>query len=208
MKIKSVWQFLPQRSRWASMLLFVGVLTLYLLTLSPGALGGDAGELQFVPAILSLPHPTGTPLYILLGKLWSLLPFGPNVAWRMNLLAAVSAALAVVLVYQAIYVRLERLIPALAAALSLAVGLTFWQQAVLADKYAFNALLVSLVLYFTLRWSQNRSPRDLNLLALCYGLSLTHHRTMLLFAPALLGYVWWHERAGLWTDWRRLLRLA
>ncbi len=208
MNIKSVWQFAIARSRWVSALLFAGALTLYLLTLAPGALGGDAGELQFVPAILSLPHPTGTPLYILLGKVWSLLPLGPGVAWRMNLLAAISASLAVVLVYQTVYTRLERPIPALAAALSLAVGLTFWEQALLADKYAFNALLVSLVLYFALRWGQNRSPRDLNLLALCYGLSLTHHRTMLLFAPALLGYVWWHERAGLWTDWRRLLRLA
>ena len=45
-------------------LLFVGVFELYLLTLSPGMLGGDPGELQFVPAILGLPHPTGMPLYL------------------------------------------------------------------------------------------------------------------------------------------------
>ena len=80
------------------MMLFIAVLIVYILTLSPGALGGDPGELQFVPAILSIPHPTGTPLYLILGKIWSLLPLGPNVAWRMNLLAAVSAALAVLVV--------------------------------------------------------------------------------------------------------------
>ncbi len=34
----------------------------YLVTLSSGVLGGDAGELQFVPPILGLPHPTGYPL--------------------------------------------------------------------------------------------------------------------------------------------------
>lgn len=195
-------------SHWAWIVPGLAVLAVYLSTLSPGVLGGDPGELQFVPAILSLPHPTGTPLYVLLGKMWSLLPLGPSVAWRMNLLAAMSAAAAAALVYQSVYLLRERVAPALSAALCVALGLTFWEQAVLADKYAFNALLVSLVLYLTLRWSKSRSPGDLNLLALCYGLSLTHHRTMLLFAPALLAYVWWHERARLWTDWRRLLRLA
>ena len=63
---------------------------------APGVLGGDPGELQFVPYILGLAHPTGTPLYVLVGKLWSLLPVGPTVAWRMNLLAAVAASLALV----------------------------------------------------------------------------------------------------------------
>jgi len=195
-------------------LLLVGVLTVYTLTLSPGTLGGDPGELQFVPYILSMPHPTGMPLYILLGKLWSALPLGPTVAWRMNLLATVSASLAVVVVYHCVYARLEadvprpRPFPALAGALSLAFGVTFWEQAVLADKYAFNALMVALIVYLALRWGQTRSPTTFNLLALTYGLSLAHHRTMALFAPALLGYVWWHERGMLWRDWRRLLRLA
>jgi hypothetical protein len=190
-----------------------GVLAVYVLTLAPGTLGGDPGELQFVPYILSMPHPTGTPLYCLLGKAWSMLPIGPTVAWRMNLLAAVSASLAVVLVYCGVYGRsaiapLHRPVPALAAALSLAFGLTFWEQALLADKYAFNALMVGLVVVLALRWGQTRSPVTLHLLALAYGLSLAHHRTMSLFAPTLLGYVWWFERGALWRDRRRLLRLV
>jgi hypothetical protein len=201
-------------------------MVLYLRTLTPGVVGGDPGELQFVPAILSIPHPSGTPLYILLGKLWSLLPLGPTVAWRMNLLAAVSAILAVGVVYFTVYqantVHLadavhphdeldphaEHPLPALGAATSLAVGLTFWEQALLADKYAFNALMVALVLYLTLRWGKTRAPGTLNLLALVYGLSLAHHRTMALFAPALLGYVWILEKGALWRDGRRLLRLG
>ncbi|MFC2023400.1 DUF2723 domain-containing protein [Chloroflexota bacterium] len=193
---------------WAGLVLWVGVFAVYVLTLAPGALGGDPGELQFVPHILSLPHPTGTPLYVLLGKLWSALPLGSSVAWRMNLLAAVSASLAVLVVFRTVFFQVERVVPALAAALALAFGLTFWEQALMADKYAFNALMVALVLYLALRWGTRKSPRTLNLLALTYGLSLAHHRTMVLFAPALLGYVWWHERGSLWRDGRRLLRLA
>jgi hypothetical protein len=91
--------------------------------------------------------------------------------------------------------------------LTLAFGLVYWEQATMADKYAFNALMVALLLYLALRWGQTRTPATLYLLVFTYGLSLTHHRTMALFAPALLGYVWWHERSALWRDRRRLLRL-
>ena len=208
MKLGAAWRWLVDSSRWAWIALGGGLLTLYLLTLTPGVQGGDAGELQFVPHILSLPHPTGTPLYILLGKIWTLLPLGPGVAWRMTLLAAVSATCAVILAYQIVYATYRHPVPALVAGLSLGIGLTFWEQALLADKYAFNALMVALVLYLALRWGQARSPRVLHLLAAAYGFSLTHHRTMALFAPGLAAYVWWHERGALWRDRRRLLRLA
>ena len=65
-----------------------------------------------------------------------------------------------------------------------------------------------LVLYLTLRWGRTRSPGTLRLLALVYGLSLAHHRTMALFAPALLAYVWVLEKGALWRDGRRLLGLG
>ncbi|MGD8466741.1 MAG: DUF2723 domain-containing protein [Anaerolineae bacterium] len=196
-----------RRFPWVSIALFGGTLAIYVLTLTPGVLGGDVGELQFVPYILSMAHPTGTPLYCLLGWLWTRLPLGPSVAWQMNLLSAVFASLAIVVVYQTVTWLVRRRVPALIAALSLAWGPVFWEQATMADKYAFNALLVALVLYFALRWGESRTPATLNLLAFTYGVSLTHHRTMLLFAPVLLGYVWWQEKGALWRDRRRLLRL-
>ena len=201
-------RLLAVRSRWVQIALLLVVLVVYLLTLLPGVAGGDPGEMQFVPRILSLPHPTGTPLYLLLGKVWSMLPLGPSVAWRMNLLAAVSAALAVVTVYHTVYANSGQIVPSLVAALSLAFGLTFWEQALLADKYAFNALMVALVVALAMSWGRTRSPTTLRLLAVTYGLSLAHHRTMALFAPSLLGYVWWYERGMLWRDRRRLVRLA
>jgi hypothetical protein len=201
-------QLRTRYQNWAGILLLAGVFVAYLLTLNPGVLGGDIGELQFVPHILGLAHPTGTPFYILLGKLWTLLPLGPSVAWRMNLLSAVAASLAIFVVYHLVCWTTRRVVPALSAALFLAFGFVFWEQATMADKYAFNALLVALVLYLALRWGTTRSSATLNLLALTYGLSLTHHRTMILFAPALLGYIWWKEKSALWRDRRRLLRLA
>src|SRR5512143_3325519 len=82
----SVRRFLPP------LLVFVLAAAAYIATLAPGVLGGDAGELQFVPYILSLTHPTGYPLQTLLDRLWvTIVPLG-SVAWRTNLLSAVTAA--------------------------------------------------------------------------------------------------------------------
>lgn len=202
------WRAVARQVPWVHGALFAGVLTVYLFTLAPSVLGGDPGEYQFVPHILSMAHPTGTPLYILLSKLWSLWPLGSSIAWRMNLLSAVSASLAVMVIYQHVHWRTGRIVPALVAALGMAFGSTFWEQATMADKYAFNAFMVALVLHLALRWGQTRSPRTLSLLAFTYGLSLAHHRTMVLFALPLLGYVGWFERSALWRDRRRLLKLA
>src|SRR6266536_584811 len=156
----------------------------YLLTLSRGVLGGDAGELQFVPPILSLTHPTGYPFQVLLHFIWSFVPIG-SVAYRLNLLDAAIAAAAV-----GVVTLLTRIIGAarpgaLFAGLSLAFGELWWSQAVRGDKYTLNGLFLALVLLLFFRWRQQPSQSRLNLLALVYGLSLTHHRGMLLVAPAL-----------------------
>ena len=69
-------------------------LAMYLRTMLPSTGFWDTGEAQTVPYTLSIFHPTGFPLYTLLGWAWShLLPFG-EVAWRMNLLSGVCVALA------------------------------------------------------------------------------------------------------------------
>ena len=72
--------------------LMIAALILYIFTLAPTVLTADGGEFQFVPWLPGIAHPTGYPLYMLLGWAWShLLPMG-NVAWRMNLFSSVVAA--------------------------------------------------------------------------------------------------------------------
>jgi hypothetical protein len=174
---------------------FVG----YSLTLSRGVLGGDAGELQFVPPILGLTHPTGYPLQVLLHYVWSHVPIG-SVAYRLNLLDAGFAAAAVgVVVALARQLGAGRAGSALAG-LSLAFGELWWSQAVRGDKYTLNGLFLALVLLLFARWRANPSLTRLYWLAGAYGLSLTHHRSMLLVAPALgIGLVlsrWRPQSAG------------
>src|SRR5688572_9992913 len=158
--------------------------TVYVLTLSRGVLGGDAGELQFVPPILGLTHPTGYPFQVLLHVAWSQIPVG-TVAYRLNLLDALIAAGAVgAVVGLAREVGASRTASALAG-LALAFGELWWSQAVRGDKYTLNGLFLALVLLLFLRWRAHPTPKCLMLLAFIFGLSLTHHRSMLLAAPAL-----------------------
>ncbi|MBK9054282.1 MAG: DUF2723 domain-containing protein [Chloroflexi bacterium] len=73
-------------------------LILYLLTLGRTVGKADTFEFQVVAPQLGIAHPTGYPLYLLLGKLWTLIPIG-SVAWRLNLGTALYAAAAAGLLY-------------------------------------------------------------------------------------------------------------
>ncbi|HIQ01849.1 MAG TPA: DUF2723 domain-containing protein [Anaerolineales bacterium] len=85
--------------RWAVLLLALVVLGLYLRTMGQAVGEADTFEFQVVAPALGIAHPTGYPLYILLGKLFSLLPFG-SVAWRVNMTSAVFGTGAVVLFHE------------------------------------------------------------------------------------------------------------
>ena len=101
-------------------LLFLAFLALYVRTAAPSVLSGDAAEFQLAAPLLGVPHPTTYPLYVLLGKLATLaLPFG-DLAWRVTIVSAVCAAVAV-----ALFFLLARQITASAPALvgALAFGL-------------------------------------------------------------------------------------
>ena len=79
--------------------LAAAVFGVYLWTLCPTLYWGDCGELATVAVTLGIPHPTGYPLYCLLGKAWTLLlPFG-SLVWRLNVLSALFGALAVACLY-------------------------------------------------------------------------------------------------------------
>jgi len=181
-----------------------GSYLVYVKTTAPTLLMADPAEFQLACNILGVAHPTGYPLYVMVGWLWShLLPLG-DAAYRINLLSALFAAAAVGLTYPLVLKVLHAALPgrpeaqsrsvAVLAALTLAVSRTFWSQALRAEVYALNSLFVVVVLLLLLRWSESRSPRTLELAALIYGLSLTHHRTMIFFLPSSLLFVWLTDR--------------
>ena len=179
-------------------LLFLAFLAIYVRTAAPSVLSGDSAEFQFAAPLLGVPHPTTYPLYVVLGKLATLLiPFG-DLARRVTLVSAICGALAVALFFM-LAQRLTRSAGAAAvAALALGVAPGLWNAATLAEVYALLMLLLAALGYLLVTTDGRCGPVPqepwwrLRVAALVAGLGFTHHGLFVLTGlPLFLGAVAW-----------------
>ncbi|MBI5115679.1 DUF2723 domain-containing protein [Candidatus Poribacteria bacterium] len=184
-------------------------LTIYAFTLAPTITFGDSGELVTAAATLGVAHPPGYPLWLLIAKVFTLLPIS-TAAYRVNLMSAICGAAAVGLltcvISKTIPLVCSRITPTVppesrlyagmtglastAAALSLAFSPTFWQQSVIAEVYALNNLLFCVILLLLALWGE--TPQKSGYLfsaAFLFGAGQANHQTLALMAPAILIYV-------------------
>jgi len=84
----------------ARALSFIIPFTLYVLTLAPSVAFTDSGELAAACATLGIAHPTGYPLFIVLGFLWTKIPLPFTLIFKLNLFAAFCTALASLLFFE------------------------------------------------------------------------------------------------------------
>jgi hypothetical protein len=185
----------------ASLLIFAVNLVVYLLTLSPTLQFIDSGELAVVCKTLSIAHPTGYPLYTLLGRLFSLFPL-KDIIFRVNMMSLVFICAGNLLLFFTLlslnrsFVKKKEgssrteIWPAFLTALIFSFTPTLWSQAVSNEVYALNVLLFDLILFLVLIWRNSwREPggeRTLCLLIFIYGLSFGNHMSTILLSPALL----------------------
>jgi len=87
-----------QIHRWTGIAVFLVTLGIYVKTMAPTVAFWDCGEFIATAYTMSVPHPPGSPLYVLLGRIFSLIPIG-EVALRINFMSALSSALAIWCVY-------------------------------------------------------------------------------------------------------------
>jgi len=180
--------------------LFVAFLALYVRTAAPSVLSGDSAEFQLAAPLLGVPHPTTYPLYVLLGKLATLLiPFG-DLAWRVTLVSAGSAALAV-----ALFFLLARAVvgstPAAVGALALGLAPGLWNAATIAEVYALLAALLAGLAYLIATGAQLGGAAEIEhepigwrmrLAAFVGGLGFTHHGLFVIVGlPLLAAYLLW-----------------
>jgi hypothetical protein len=177
-------------------------LLVYLLTLAPSVTFFDSGE--FITATYSLgsAHSPGYPLFILYAKPFTYLPFG-NIAFRVNIATAVSAAVACYGVYLLVcYLlageslaadeRLDTLAKkgiALAASLSFAFSSRLWLQSNHDKPYPLISFMVAMVFYLLLLWRAHyregeERPGYVYLGAFICGLAFGAHQTILLILPS------------------------
>jgi len=185
----------------ASRLVIVGlaVFRLDALLLSPYLGWQDSGEFLAATACLGVSHPSGQPLYHLLGKLFLALPF-ESPAWRMGLLSAASASLSGVLL-----LMLSRRVVGLPLAwlLSLCVAWSWtwpwWNQALTVETYALGVLLGLGVLgAITLE-----EPRRTMMAGWALGLACVYRPTFIFALPILLGHL-----VPAWSRGTRLIKSA
>ena len=171
--------------------LFIVSLFIYTATLLPDVLPADSGEFQLVAATAGVAHPPGYPLYTMLGWLFAHLPLGPNPAWRVNFLSAVTAAATVALVFHIARRLTGSAWGGLAAALALGSATTFWATATTASIRPLTAFFTALCLHALVAHHASRfTPnRYLVLFALALSLGLTHHASLIFPASIFVVYL-------------------
>jgi hypothetical protein len=174
----------------------IALIPVYFLTMPTTVGRADTFEFQVVAPQLGIAHPTGYPLYLLLGKLFTLIPVG-SVAWRLNVGTAVFALSAATLLYLTGRKLLGQPLPALLGAVALGLTPTFWSQAIEAEVYSLHALVITAALLLMHAIISHKAAKIDNcqlsiincqfVLFFLIGLGLTNHlTTVFLLPPAVL----------------------
>lgn len=140
--------FLPRIG--ATAVLFFPLFFIYLLALSPSIYVGDSSLFAAASFSMGSAHPPGYPLYIIIGKLLTLIPFG-NVAFKVNLASAIFGALTCLMVFRTSMVLTENRYASWASALICGISPIFFLESVKAEVYTLNSFLAMVVFYLGLR---------------------------------------------------------
>ena len=172
-----------------SLVVFIVSFGVYLATLGPTIHAGDSGDFITAAYTLGIPHAPGYPTYTILGRIFTLIPYG-SIAFRINLMNALLTSLAVVVVYNTVFLLTKSSLSGIGASLMLTFSQMPWAQVALGKAYSLNALLFSILVYLAVRWRKTKEKRLLYCLAFTYGLSLTNHYSVAFILPAFIYLVW------------------
>ena len=190
---------LRRTQRLLSWVVFFVALTVYGLTVEPTGSFWDAGEYISTSAKLQVGHPPGAPLFQLIGAFFSTFAFADpaKIALMVNWVSVVSSAFTIFFTFKIIvnlgekWVRSgldnthteEALDPAntlailgasLVGALTLCFSDSFWFNAVETEVYAMASLVMSLLLWLGIEWTDRltdpQGERYLVLISFVVGL--------------------------------------
>ena len=166
------------------------LLLVYLLTLAPDVTFWDAGEFIAAAWTLGIPHPPGTPLYIMLASVWAKLFFFLPFATAMNLLSAVATAAAAGISGALVTRWSDSWATRFAATILVGAMSTAWLSATEAEVYAAALLLAALMLWSGDRAGRAATERDarrwLLLTVYLMAVAVPLHLSALVAAPVAL----------------------
>ncbi len=208
-------------TNWLWLLLLL-IFPLYWATLGRDVGSADTFEFQVSAPTLGIAHPTGYPLYLLLGKIWTMLPFVSSIAMRLNIGTMIYALLTVGLMWGLQTHLFDQPVLNLVSISLFGLLPTYWSQTVSAEIYTLHSLIVVSILllcHAILRLDQLGKPgtRDYKSLSplgnklylglfFLLGLGLTNHLTTLLLFPAIFVTLLLTKARKPWQyGWRFLL---
>ena len=210
-------------NRVVALVVFMVSVFVYLKTLSVTVVFWDVGEFCAASWLLEVPHPPGSPLFILIARIVSEVPFFHDIAARMHAISAVGSALGVAFLYLVsvkvitwfrgpVRTTVDRIIVYGASAIgawSLAFTSTYWDNSIEAEVYGMSMLLVSMIIWLAVRWweraDEPRNEKYILLIAYLVGLSTGVHllSLLVLFSVMMVIYFRYHE-----YTWRNLGRFS
>ncbi len=198
-----------------------------MITLAPTVTLWDAGEFITASKVLGVPHPPGTPLFVLVGHVWADIVRIGQYAWRLNLMSACFSAAGagcLFLVAQRFLADEDRILRvggAAAAAILSAFAFTEWQNSNETEVYTFATFSIAAICWLCLRWRDvrgtARAPHILLLIVYIAALSIGNHLLALLVGPAVSLFIAYtlhtrpaadpDERKVEWAEWGTLTAL-
>lgn len=194
----------------------------YVATVEPTASFWDCGEFIAVSYKLMTPHPPGAPLFLLVGRIFSLFSGegaamaadSQTAAYWVNLVSALSSAFTILFLFWSITLIGRKLLgvqkelpsvgqtfaimgAAIVGSLAYTFSDSFWFSASEAEVYAFSAFFTAFVFWAILKWEavadEEGSDRWLILIAYMVGLSIGVHLLNLVTIPAL-AFVFYYKK--------------
>ncbi|HEV8539190.1 MAG TPA: DUF2723 domain-containing protein [Bacteroidota bacterium] len=189
---------------------FLASAFVYMKTLSVTVVFWDVGEFCAASRLLEVPHPPGSPLFTLIARLVSLVPFLPDIAARMHAISAVGSALGIMFLYltgvkvigrfHSTETAVDRLIvrgSSAIGAFALAFSTTYWDNAIEAEVYGLGMFFASFCIWLALRWweraDEPHNEKYLLLIAYVIGLSTGVHILSVLVAFPVLMIVYFRK---------------
>ena len=190
--------------RWrcilAGLVAFALAAVIYVRTAAPSlGLGHDTGELTCDCVSLGVAHAPGYPLYVAMGHLASLIPYG-EIAWRLNVFSSITLACGVGLLATALALVTSP-VCGFSAALLFATATAVWRQGVVAEVFALHLCITCALILAVTVWEQgNLATRRICFILCCtlVGLAFSHHHTVALIIPVLLVFGMLSKGDGHW----------
>ena len=196
---------------------FLFAFIVYFSTMAPTVSFWDCGEFIACSYRLAVPHPPGAPLFLIVGRIFTLLPLFKDIAARVNLISVISSAFTIFFLYLSIVYLIREfykdkngfhkyipMISGVIGALSFAFSSSFWFNAVESEVYGPSMLFTGLVVWLIFKWSEksNQVGNEKYILIIAYlmGLATGVHLLNVLAVPMVVLIIYFRRYKVSWES--------